>query len=60
MSTDLLATKFYIPPPRLDGVSRPRLTEKLLACLKQPGSFALVTGPAGFGKTTLLSEFVAS
>jgi len=35
------------------------LTEKLLTGLSQPGSFALITGPAGFGKTTLLSEYVA-
>jgi LuxR family maltose regulon positive regulatory protein len=27
--------------------------------LNRPGSFTLLSGPAGFGKTTLLSEFVA-
>lgn len=58
MSASLLSTKFYIPHARADGVSRPRLTEKLLASLNQPGCFALLSGPAGFGKTTLLSEFV--
>jgi LuxR family maltose regulon positive regulatory protein len=42
-----------------DGVSRPRLIEKLLAGLDRPGSLILLSGPAGFGKTTLLSEFVA-
>jgi len=38
-----------------------RLTEKLLAGMKRkhPGSFVLLSGPAGFGKTTLLSESVA-
>ncbi len=60
MSTSLLSTKLYIPPARLNGVSRPRLTAKLLAVLDQPGSFGLLSGPAGFGKTTLLSEFVAA
>jgi LuxR family maltose regulon positive regulatory protein len=35
------------------------LTQKLLSGLEQPGSFALISGPAGFGKTTLLGEFVA-
>ncbi len=60
MTASLLLTKLYIPPARSDGVSRPRLTEKLLTGLDQPGSFALISGPAGFGKTTLLSETVAA
>ncbi|HZU86114.1 MAG TPA: AAA family ATPase, partial [Anaerolineaceae bacterium] len=59
MSITLLSTKLYIPPQRVDGVSRPHLTKKLLDGLKHSGSFALLSGPAGFGKTTLLSEFVA-
>jgi len=59
MSVSLLSTKLHIPPLRSNSVSRPRLTEKLLDGLKHPGSFALLSGPAGFGKTTLLSEFVA-
>ncbi|HEX7434893.1 MAG TPA: AAA family ATPase [Anaerolineaceae bacterium] len=57
MSISLLTTKLYIPPARADGVSRQRLTEKLLSGLNQPGSFTLLSGPPGFGKTTLLSEF---
>ncbi|MBN2115990.1 MAG: hypothetical protein JW730_05450 [Anaerolineales bacterium] len=32
------------------------MTEKLRAGVKRPGSFVLLSGPAGFGKTTLLSE----
>lgn len=59
MSSPLLSTKFYIPPTRVNGVARPRLTEKLQAGVGHPGSFILLSGPAGFGKTTLLSEFVA-
>jgi LuxR family maltose regulon positive regulatory protein len=54
----LLATKFYVPPPRPHRVSRPHLLERLsqgLAC-----RLILVSSPAGFGKTTLLSEWVAS
>jgi LuxR family maltose regulon positive regulatory protein len=35
------------------------LTEKLLVLIDRPGSFALLSSPAGFGKTTLLSEIVA-
>lgn len=54
----LLTTKLYIQPPRPNAIARPRLSEKLLTGLSQPGSFGLLSGPAGFGKTTLLSEFV--
>ncbi len=58
MSVSLLSTKLYIPPTRPNAIARPRLTEKVMASLSQPGSFVLLSGPAGFGKTTLLSEFV--
>jgi LuxR family maltose regulon positive regulatory protein len=59
MSDALLSTKIFIPPTRANAIARPRLTEKLMASLSQPGSFVLLSGPAGFGKTTLLSEFVS-
>src|SRR3990172_466632 len=59
MSVPLLSTKLYIPPARPILVSRPRLIEKLLIGVNHPGSFTLISGPAGFGKTTLLSEFLA-
>jgi LuxR family transcriptional regulator, maltose regulon positive regulatory protein len=58
MSDSLLATKLYIPPTRSDVIERPHLTEKLLSGVDRPGSFVLLSGPAGFGKTTLLSNFV--
>jgi LuxR family maltose regulon positive regulatory protein len=57
MSASLLSTKLYIPPTRAVAVSRPRLTEKIISAMSIPGSFILLSGPAGFGKTTLLSEF---
>ncbi|MEW6403236.1 MAG: LuxR family transcriptional regulator, partial [Chloroflexota bacterium] len=59
MSLPLLSTKFHIPRSRAAGVSRPRLTKKLRAGMHHPGTFALLSGPAGFGKTTLLTEFIA-
>ncbi|UCH60362.1 MAG: hypothetical protein JSV61_02505, partial [Anaerolineales bacterium] len=57
MSAPILATKLYIPPPRPKTVLRPRLVEKLNAGLHH--KLSLVCAPAGFGKTTLLSEWVA-
>jgi LuxR family transcriptional regulator, maltose regulon positive regulatory protein len=58
MSTPLLATKLYIPPPRPNVVLRPRLIERLNQGLQH--KLTLISAPAGFGKTTLLSEWVAS
>jgi LuxR family maltose regulon positive regulatory protein len=59
MSVLVLSTKLYIPPARENAIVRPHLTEKLRSGVSRLGSFTLVSGPAGFGKTTLLSEFVA-
>src|SRR5215208_1189903 len=57
MSTPILATKLYIPPPRPKVVFRPRLTERLNEGLHR--KLTLISAPAGFGKTTLVSEWVA-
>ena len=54
--TPLLATKFYVPPSRPEMVSRPRLVELVNAGLHR--KLTLISAPAGFGKTTLLSEWV--
>jgi len=58
MPTPLLATKLYIPPPRPNVVLRPRLSERLNEGLYR--KLTLISAPAGFGKTTLLSEWVAA
>jgi LuxR family maltose regulon positive regulatory protein len=52
-----LATKLYIPPTRPELISRPRLIERLNAGLHR--KLTLVSAPARFGKTTLVSEWVA-
>src|SRR5918998_6772873 len=57
MSTPLLATKLYIPPPRPQVVLRSRLLDRLNAGLHR--KLTLISAPAGFGKTTLVSEWVA-
>jgi len=57
MPTSILATKLSIPRLRPNVVSRPRLLERLnegLHC-----KLILISAPAGFGKTTLVSEWVA-
>ncbi len=53
----ILATKLYIPPPRSHVVLRPRLIERLDEGLRR--RLTLISAPAGFGKTTLVSEWVA-
>ncbi|MBN1995336.1 MAG: LuxR family transcriptional regulator [Anaerolineae bacterium] len=57
MSLPILATKLYIPPPRPNVVLRPRLIERLNEGLQR--KLALISAPAGFGKTTLVSEWIA-
>src|SRR3990172_7704255 len=59
MSTPVLATKLYIPPPRPKAVPRPRLIERLNEGLPSGRKLTLISAPAGFGKTTLVSEWVA-
>ena len=59
MPAPILATKLYIPPLRLRSVPRPRLVERLNEGLAAGHRLTLVSAPAGFGKTTLVSEWVA-
>ena len=55
MSAPILTTKLSFPPARSSLVSRPRLIEKLEQGLKGP--LTLISAPAGYGKTTLMSEW---
>ena len=59
MSTPILATKLYIPPPRSKAVLRSRLIERLNEGLPSGRKLTLISASAGFGKTTLVSEWVA-
>ncbi len=54
--TPIFTTKLFIPQSRGGAVSRPRLLERLKAGLA--GRLTLVSAPAGYGKSTLLSEWV--
>ncbi len=57
MPTPILATKLYIPPLRPHVVIRSRLLERLNEGLHR--KLTLIAAPAGFGKTTLVSAWVA-
>jgi LuxR family maltose regulon positive regulatory protein len=58
MSIPLLTTKLRIPSPRPNLVPRPRLVHRLEEGLRLGRKLTLISAPAGFGKTTLLSEWV--
>src|SRR5438067_7045713 len=54
--TPILATKLYLPRLRPNVVSRPRLLERLNEGLHR--KLTLISAPAGFGRTTLVSAWV--
>lgn len=56
MTTSLLTTKLYIPPLRPELFSRPRLIDQLNAAMHR--KLTVISAPAGYGKTTLLSEWI--
>jgi LuxR family transcriptional regulator, maltose regulon positive regulatory protein len=56
-SDRLIRTKLGLPFTRLELVSRPRLQEQIAQGLRGP--LTLITAPAGFGKTTLLTASIA-
>lgn len=56
MSNPLLETKLYIPRRKPHLVSRPRLLEKLNILHEK--KLTLISAPAGFGKSTLLAEWI--
>lgn len=55
MPAELLASKLFIPLLRPSLVSRQRLMDNLTGGLS--GKLTLVSAPAGFGKSTLVSEW---
>lgn len=57
-SEQILTTKLFIPQPRVDLVRRPRLVERLDDGKR--GKLTLVSAPAGYGKTTLVSAWAHS
>ncbi|TFB84774.1 helix-turn-helix transcriptional regulator [Cryobacterium algoricola] len=58
-SLPVLATKLFIPSPRPNAVSRRRLLERVWEGLRAGHRATLLSAPAGFGKTTLASQWIA-
>jgi len=56
MPSTILVTKLYIPAARPELVRRPHLVERLCAGLHR--KLTLISAPAGFGKTTLVTEWL--
>jgi LuxR family maltose regulon positive regulatory protein len=54
----LLNTKLFQPPPRRNQLSRPRLLARLGEGLSPDVRLILVSAPAGFGKTTLVGDWL--
>src|SRR5690242_13578102 len=54
------ATKLHPPRPRRRLVERARLIDRLRADAGEAPRLVLVAAPAGFGKTTLLAQWLAA
>jgi LuxR family maltose regulon positive regulatory protein len=57
MATPIMATKLFIPSIRSKIVHRPKLIQRLNEGL--PGKLTLISASAGFGKTTLISQWIS-
>ncbi len=57
MSVQILDTKFHMPKHRTELVSRPRLVKRMNEGMRQ--KLTLISAPAGFGKTTLVTEWAS-
>jgi LuxR family transcriptional regulator, maltose regulon positive regulatory protein len=58
MASPLVETKLYPPKLRRSLVAHPRLSERLGRAAES--RLTLISAPAGFGKTTLLAEWLAA
>ena len=58
MAVSLVQTKLYVPRPRRSVVARPRLGGRLSR--GSDARLTLISAPAGFGKTTLLTAWLAA
>lgn len=54
----ILSTKLFIPSAHPAIIHRPHLIERLTSGLGAGHSLTLISAPAGYGKTTLLAEWI--
>ncbi len=60
MTYQVLSTKLYVPPIQPTLVRRPRLVKALESGYQAGKRLTLVSAPAGFGKTTLIREWLTA
>ena len=60
MITNLIATKFHIPPRRPGAVMRSRLLDQLQRGLEENRKLTLISAPAGYGKSILAAEWIST
>ena len=60
MPDRLLETKLHTPLWHSDGLIRPRLLDQLQAGLMEQRKLTLVSAPAGYGKTSLITSWLYS
>jgi LuxR family transcriptional regulator, maltose regulon positive regulatory protein len=58
MPSDLLQTKLFVPLPRPGLVNRPHLAQQLHDSLALGARIFLISAPAGFGKTSLVTQWI--
>src|SRR5271165_1756245 len=58
MPSPRVATKLHLPKPRPDLVARPRLAARLDRGAR--AKLTLVSAPTGFGKTSLVAQWLSS
>ena len=58
MILPLLHTKLFVPPLKLDHVARPHLAARIEDALWGGAHLILVSAPAGYGKTTVVAEWI--
>lgn len=55
---DFLPTKYYIPEPAAISIHRPQLDARFNEAVSSNKKLILVTAPAGFGKSTLVAQWL--
>jgi LuxR family maltose regulon positive regulatory protein len=60
LKSNLLATKLHPPPRPAQWVQRPFLPQRLDEGLERERPLTLVSAPAGFGKSTCISQWITA